>query len=56
MDMTLSEYEYLEKKLENPNEKVYCPRCGGEIILETFNTVDYVHCENGCIDETVRGI
>ena len=32
--MSEQEYEVLEEKLNNPEKKVICPRCGNEIIYE----------------------
>lgn len=57
MDMTQNEYNAIEKKMENPDEKVICPRCGKELIYNRyFNSVS-VKCETeGCISESIRGL
>lgn len=34
-----------------------CPRCGNELVYETFGSVEVVHCKNpNCIKSIRRGI
>ena len=56
MDMTPKEIDLLDEKLENPQKKLYCPRCNGKIIIEECGPGCIVKCENNCIHETIRGI
>lgn len=57
--VTMSEqgYEVLEEKLNNPEKKVICPRCGNEIIYEKRGNSIAVECKTkGCIYGGIRGL
>lgn len=51
------ECKALNKKLENPHEKISCPRCGKELYYREINGSSEVKCETeGCIHGSIRGI
>ena len=57
--VTMNEHDYkvLYEKLNNPDKKVMCPRCGNEIIREKRGNSIAVECKTkGCIYGGVRGI
>ena len=57
--MALSEKERaaVDKKIENPQMHVKCPKCGAEIELTKFDTAILVKCAtDGCIKVGLRGI
>lgn len=57
--VTMNEHDYkvLYEKLNNPDKKVICPRCGNEIIREKRGNSIAVECKTkGCIYGGVRGI
>lgn len=55
--ITEKEYEILEKKLNNPQKSVKCPRCGNEIIYEKRGNSIAVECmTKGCIYGGIRGL
>lgn len=57
MGMTNGEYDAIENKMKNPNEKVICPRCGKELIYKGYGNSVSVKCETeGCISESIRGL
>ncbi len=57
MDMNIKEKEALKEKLNNPEKKVKCPRCGNEIIYEKRGNSVAVECKtDGCIYGGIRGL
>ena len=55
--MSEQEHEVLEEKLNNPEKKVICPRCGNEIIYEKRGNSIAVECKTkGCIYGGIRGL
>lgn len=57
MDMTKAEKEALIKKMDNPEIKVACPRCGKNIIYKKIGNSIIVKCEsNNCIEGSLRGM
>ena len=57
MVMNENEKKALNKKLNNPNEKVICPRCGSEIIYEVRGASIAVECsKKTCIYAGSRGL
>lgn len=53
----IRELDALDKKIENPSQKVICPRCGKEILYKSVGNSCEARCStNGCIKETVRGL
>ncbi len=56
MALSKIEYEILDKKYNNPDEKVFCPHCNDEIVIETFDSGCVIKCKRGCIKDTIRGI
>jgi len=57
MDMTDKEKDALKLKLENPQMKAKCPRCGNEIIYERRGKSIAVECRSdGCIFGGIRGL
>ena len=57
--MVMSEIEIkaLEEKLNNPEKKVVCPRCGNEIIYEKIGNSIFANCKTpGCISGGIRGL
>jgi hypothetical protein len=56
-DYTKEEWEALRKKLENPDETVFCPRCGNEISYKEIGNSVSVKClTEKCIFGGLRGI
>lgn len=57
MVMNEKEKMALQKKLNNPNTTVKCPRCGSEIIYEKRGNSVAVECTTkGCIFGGIRGL
>lgn len=57
MALTNEERTALNKKIENPNAVVSCPRCGSAIEYHEYPTAIRVNCPSeGCIQKTLRGI
>lgn len=57
MVLTEQERVALNKKLENPESVVKCPRCGALIEIYNYPTAVRVSCKTeGCIQKTIRGI
>lgn len=57
MVLTEQERVALNKKLENPESVVKCPRCGALIEIHNYPTAVRVSCKTeGCIQKTIRGI
>lgn len=57
--MALSEKERaaVDKKIENPQKYVKCPRCGEEIRYTKLDSAVVVKCvTDGCIKVGLRGI
>ena len=47
----------LRVKMENPDKRVICPRCGAEIIYEEHGNSIVVECSTkGCIYGGLRGL
>ena len=56
-DYSESEWNALERKMDYPNEKVICPRCGNEIVYTKINNSISVDCKTkNCIFGGIRGI
>lgn len=54
---TEAEREALDKKVEFPNSKVVCPRCGKELTYRTVGNSYEVKCPTeNCIKLTSRGL
>lgn len=52
-----NERDALYKKAENPDAKILCPRCGGELLYKSVGASYQVKCEtDGCLKLTVRGL
>lgn len=52
-----AEWDALDKKMENPDSSVRCPRCGNEIVYRAIGNSCEAKClSEGCIKETVRGL
>lgn len=57
MVMNEQDEKAIYEKLEHPEQKVICPRCGKELIYRKIGNSSTVKCQsNDCIDVTVRGI
>lgn len=57
MVMNDAEKKALYDKLENPEKKVICPRCGNEIIYEVRGNSIAVECTDPkCIYGGIRGL
>lgn len=59
MDIKLSENEKqaLNDKINHPEQKILCPRCGGEILYHDYGSGCIVQCKTqGCIKGSIRGI
>lgn len=57
MVMNKNETEALKDKLNNPDKKVKCPRCGNEIIYEKRGNSIAVECKTqNCIYGGIRGL
>ncbi|MEE1503246.1 MAG: hypothetical protein UGF89_03240 [Acutalibacteraceae bacterium] len=55
--MNEKDYEALDKKLNNPEETVKCPRCGNDIIYEKKGNSVAVECKtHNCIFGGIRGL
>lgn len=55
--MNNKEIEALNKKINNPNADVKCPRCGNVIIYREYACGCTAYCmTNGCIKDSIRGI
>lgn len=55
--MSKKEYDVLEEKLNHPERKVFCPRCGNEIIYEKRGNSIAVECKTAkCIYGGIRGL
>ena len=55
--MTEKDYEVLWEKLDHPEKKVTCPRCGNEIIYEKRGNSIAVGCKTpNCIYGGIRGL
>lgn len=55
--MTKKDYDVLDIKLNNPDKKVLCPRCGNEIIYEKRGNSIAVECKTpDCIHGGIRGL
>ena len=51
------ERKAINKKLENPNDKVLCPRCGKELVFREKGTSYSVKClSDNCLVANFRGI
>ena len=57
MELTKEEREAVDRKFDNPNATVTCPRCGSELKYKEFPTAASVKCETkNCIEVNIRGI
>lgn len=57
MVMNKNEVEAIKEKLNNPDKKVKCPRCGNEIIYEKRGNSIAVECKTqNCIYGGIRGL
>ena len=59
MDSRFTEVEIkaIDKKMENPQAEVRCPRCGGCLIFTEYGDSCEVKCEtDNCIRACSRGI
>lgn len=55
--LTDTELDALDQKMENPDDVVYCPRCGRELEFRSVGNSCEVKCPTeDCIKETVRGL
>jgi len=55
--MNKKDYEALQEKLDFPEKKVLCPRCGNEIIYEERGNSIAVECKTkNCIYGGIRGL
>lgn len=52
MVMNKEEIKAIENKLNNPKEKVLCPRCGAELQYFEYGNSSKAYCHN---DEDVKG-
>ena len=51
------EIEALDKKFEEPDSKVACPRCGKMLIHTQRGNSCEVRCESaGCLHDAIRGL
>ena len=51
------EWDALDEKQNYPEETVFCPRCGGEILYSEPGNSILVKCEtDGCIFGGIRGL
>lgn len=56
-ELTKEEIEALDKKFNNPDSEVKCPRCGNIILYKGFACGCTAYCKTeGCIKGSVRGI
>ncbi len=57
MELNNEERAALNKKMENPNAFVKCPRCGAPIEFIKIGNSVVVKCPTeGCIKKSLRGI
>lgn len=57
MVMNDVEKKALREKLDNPEKKIVCPRCGNEIIYERRGNSIAVECKTkDCIFGGIRGV
>lgn len=56
MELNNKDLKVLDLKANNPNDTIYCTRCGKEIVLDVINSTIVVHCIDNCIKYTERGI
>ena len=55
--MNENDYKVLDEKLNNPDKKVICPRCGNEIIYKKRGNSIAVECKTkDCIYGGIRGL
>lgn len=55
--MNENEKNALLEKLDNPEKRVICPRCGNEIQYEKCGNSEEVECKTpGCLYSAIRGI
>ena len=51
------EIEAIDKKFEQPEKEVICPRCGKMLIYTRRGNSCEVKCENiGCLRDAIRGL
>jgi hypothetical protein len=56
-EYTREDHDALEKKVENPELEVICPRCGGKIFYREGDSFYDAKCETpGCLRAIGRGI
>lgn len=56
-EFSLDEKKALTYKLDHPEEKVVCPRCGKLLMYKRIGKSSEARCETeGCIHGSVRGI
>lgn len=54
---TEKEVVAIESKINNPEEVVYCPRCGKELMYRSVGNSVEVKCDSlDCIKASIRGI
>jgi hypothetical protein len=54
--MNENDYKVLDEKMNHPDKKVICPRCGNEIIYEKRGNSIAVECKTkDCIYGGIRG-
>jgi hypothetical protein len=52
-----AEWNALDKKLDNPDEQVNCPRCGNDVSYKEVGNSISVKCSTeGCIFGGIRGL
>ena len=57
MNLTDEEKKALNRKIEEPDSVVKCPRCGNVILYKEFACGCKAYCKtDGCIEDSVRGI
>ena len=59
MDTKYSKKEIaaIDKKFEQPEKEVICPRCGKKLIYTQFKNSCEVKCEStGCLRDAMRGL
>ena len=55
--MNEKDYEALYEKLNHPEKRIFCPRCGNETIYEKRGNSIAVECKTeGCIYGGIRGL
>lgn len=51
------ENKAIDEKMEHPEKKVMCPKCGKELIYREVGNSCEVKCQtDGCLKATVRGL